>query len=1095
MCSVAVDHGDFKRVDVNTRSQPAHTGTVSDQPDDELGSSLPLSVVERLRSEFGPGADRITRCLRTARVLINQARDDDRGLRLAESAAYNVREALDTVTADQTAAEGGLGAVMKAWKRYCLETAQDDADISAARAALHEVLGEVEADTVRTSHSARRLLTYLYKRAGVAPTTRRDPVAEYADLRAQANTAVHTQFGLSEVTSLLSRTLAWFTWLFLPPDEVAHKIRALAAQPWQGTQLVQLEQLVTNDHHLRLFLGEITDPAWLEPLRKAGLVGLPSPNSAWPVAALLVGLGRTHADHVAALLGRLLADVKDLPATERLMARYELLRVAFHLGSSGYAVVAEVVRCHPAESAVRGLGVDVARKAHPADPVVGLIANAVLNDLRKFGDGDTYYATELLGQLQTGLTNDNIAERARMLAAKTRRMAGQPEAGWTVLGIEALTVEVGEHPDPLLLLAHHLVHMLSAARSMGIATTTLLEWLGEVPGALGDRIRCQVLADADDADLVDKIELITRRVASSTATGDDLALVLDILTRDSDGKHLAAWASALGSPGPRSGEDRFPQDWKRAWRWAAVLPTQAMTEWHDAIDQVSASWGSPDQQALIGDRTDPWQMIHDQSPYSADDLAALPVLEAAELVASWHPSATGHQFQYTSEALADVLEETVGRSPERWSTNATTVVTTLRDPCYVLSYLRAITKNSDAVTAHAPALIGAIAHIRGLPPADATSGTADIDDGPDAAALESALFGLVRTLANSNADISADLDELWVWGLTPVKNTPTSSPALTFTPEDALGSAINRPWGWGLQTVLALASWESRHQGWIRSEFEQVLDTVIGLPGAIGLEFRAILARRRALLEQLVPNWLNEHAGPLLREGDLGRATFDLTVKWGRPTHWLYQHFRSELFDAAMRGVDGALNRIVAAVLHQEAGYDVDRFIRLLKADPAVLVEVNKHITWFVRVAEPDAQALAMAVTVWTRMLDADRNAVPAQTLLGYGGWAFVANLDDEQWARLTARTLDITDGRIDNVMRVADRAARCELNSTARLLLLRMVDKGEPWERDYVAQKALDVLRASTDSVDDDTFHRLRTRLVDLGYHQADVIIPRDHE
>lgn len=1027
--------------------------------------------------------------------MINQTRDGDRGLRLAESAAYNIREALDTVTVDQATAEGGLGVVMKAWKRYRLETAQDDVDINAARAMLDEVLGQVEADTAHASRRARQLLTYLYKRAGVAPTTRRDPIEEYAELRAQANTAVHTQAGLSEVASLLSRTLGWFTWLFLPPDEVTRKIRALAAQPWQRTQLVQLEKLVANDHHLRLFLGEIADPAWLEPLRAAGLVGLPFPDSAWPVAGLLTGLGRTHPDQVAALLERLLADVKDLPVARRLVARYELLRVAYHLGPAGHALVVEVVRSHPTELAVRALGVAVARKAHPADPMVSRIADAVLNDLRKFGDGDTYYATELLDHLQAGLNDDNIAERTRMLAAKARRMAEQPEASWTVLGIEALTMDVGERPEPLLLLAHHLVRMLSTARSLGIATSTRLEWLGEFPGALGDRIRCQALAGADDVDVVDKIGLITRRLASSTATGDDAALVSDIVKRDSDGEHLVAWATALGSSGPRDGADQIPQDWRRAWRWAAVLPTQALTEWHEVIDQVSAGWGRPDRQALIGDRTDPWQIVHDESPYSVDDLAGLPVLEAADLVASWHSDAAGDQHRYTAEALADVLEETVGRSPEPWSTDATAIVLTLRKPCYVTPYLRAVTEQAGTVTAHAPALIRAIAHIRGLVSTVETSGTADIDDDPDAAVLHNAAFALVRALAASDADISASLDDLWEWALAPLINTPTSSPDLTFTPEDTFVSAINRPWGWGLQTVLALAAWESRHQGRVRAEFEQILDTVIGIPGAIGLECRAILARHRALLEHLAPIWLDAHAGSLLREGDLGRATFDLTVKRGHPTRWLYQQFKNELIAAAVRGVDGALHQLVMAVLHQEPGYDVDQILRLLEVDSAVLAEASKRVTWLVRFAKPDAQVLATAVAVWIRMLEADRDVVPAATLLGYGGWAFAANLDDEQWARLTARTLDITDGLIDNVMRVADRAAHCEPSPTVRLLLLRMVDRGQPWERDYAAQKALDVLRASADRTIDDTFRRLRTRLVDLGYHQADAIGPHDHQ
>ena len=59
---------------------------------------------------------------------------DDRDLRLAESAAYNLREALDSVIGGRDAADGGLPAVLEAWRRFKAEVAQPNADIAAARA-------------------------------------------------------------------------------------------------------------------------------------------------------------------------------------------------------------------------------------------------------------------------------------------------------------------------------------------------------------------------------------------------------------------------------------------------------------------------------------------------------------------------------------------------------------------------------------------------------------------------------------------------------------------------------------------------------------------------------------------------------------------------------------------------------------------------------------------------------------------------------------------------------------------------------------------------------------------------------------------------
>ena len=147
---------------------------------------------------------------------------------------------------------------------------------------------------------------------------------------------------------------------------------------------------------------------------------------------------------------------------------------------------------------------------------------------------------------------------------------------------------------------------------------------------------------------------------------------------------------------------------------------------------------------------------------------------------------------------------------------------------------------------------------------------------------------------------------------------------LLFADHDPLASAINRTWGHGLQTVLALAAWEFRRHENVRPEFEQTLNAVIGMVGSVGLEFRAILASHRPLLEAIAATWLEAHATALFREGTLAQETFDLTVKWSQPTPWLYREFTDELFGAALRGTDNAIRLIVVAALREVEGYDLE---------------------------------------------------------------------------------------------------------------------------------------------------------------------------
>lgn len=312
-----------------------HTGAVSNVPNDVLVPGLSEVVVERLRSELGARAEKVIGCLRTAAALATQAEADMTGLRLAESAAYNLREALNHVVEGQDAAEGGLQAVMDAWRRFETQMTVPDADVTAARTELESVLRQVATNESRASYYARRLLAYLQDRAGVSPLTHPDdPVSEYRKLRKKANIAVHDELSLGEVTTLLTRTIAWFVWVFTPPDQVAEAVRALAIQPWRGQeQIFELKRVTTNDHHMRLFFSEVTDPAWLEPLHRAGIIQVPSPNVAWPVAALLDSLGSSYPESVAALLKAVLADTAAITNNhEQVAARFELLRVAAHLG-------------------------------------------------------------------------------------------------------------------------------------------------------------------------------------------------------------------------------------------------------------------------------------------------------------------------------------------------------------------------------------------------------------------------------------------------------------------------------------------------------------------------------------------------------------------------------------------------------------------------------------------------------------------------------------------------------------------------------------------------------------------------------------------
>jgi hypothetical protein len=272
-----------------------------------------------------------------------------------------------------------------------------------------------------------------------------------------------------------------------------------------------------------------------------------------------------------------------------------------------------------------------------------------------------------------------------------------------------LTAEPGEHPDPLLLFAHHLARILSKARQRRVPTSEQLEWLGAMPGEVGERLRGHALVGASDVPVTDKIAHITGRLSSRTASAEDLALVTDILSDAPAPEDLAAWAAVFGtpSPAPSDREEQIPWDWAHAWRWAAVLPASVLTAWRDVIDYVTGLHGAPDSQTLTGDRAAQLDFRYGRSPYSDAELSARPPLEAAALVAAWEPDAESDRQMLGHLELARTLEEVVKANAAEWSAVPREVVMTLRRPLYIEHYFRALAEQAAHILSQAPAVLAA----------------------------------------------------------------------------------------------------------------------------------------------------------------------------------------------------------------------------------------------------------------------------------------------------------------------------------------------------------------------------------------------------
>lgn len=219
---------------------------------------LPAEVVALIAEELGDRGSRVLACLRTARDLLGRA-EDDSGLRLAESAAYNLREALDSVVAGRPPGEGGVAEVATAWKRYEVATMNGALEDPQALADLHAVIRRIARDEQRQSDRALKLLRYIQEHTGVDPLPgEADPIARFTNLLADANGVLHQNSTVAQVAALFDDTIAWLIRFFTPPDERIVALTSLAQRPYEPGLIDALNELTINGHHLRHFLTRLT---------------------------------------------------------------------------------------------------------------------------------------------------------------------------------------------------------------------------------------------------------------------------------------------------------------------------------------------------------------------------------------------------------------------------------------------------------------------------------------------------------------------------------------------------------------------------------------------------------------------------------------------------------------------------------------------------------------------------------------------------------------------------------------------------------------------------------------------------------------------
>lgn len=1025
--------------------------------------------------------------------MLSHSSDETTDLRWAESAAYNIREALEAVLRDATQPkEGGFPAVVTAFKKYefaCEDPANGEAE---ARSDFITAIRELVDNSDHHSFTTRRLLNWFEQQTGVTPIAgEADPSRQFSNLRDRANDVLHGDGSHDDVEALFIETVWWFTRLFTPPSDLMSGIVQLAEAPFSSTALEEFRELALTEHHIRLFLEHLTDPEWLQPLRQEGFIALSkTTESSWPVIALTGENHKIPGQCVADTLMNLLGDLQPLPKNDQLRCAFDLARAAHWLGPCGLPVLMQLLSQYPANNWIQTLAIMASESLDPTDDLHRGIADCVIsNENRR----DCRHTVTLLKRLFDGLNTKNVTERIQLLVYKVRHLAADDETRLIVIDSARLSAPLAadNFVDPVIIVSQTFAEAIPVAIRLGYPALDLLDDVRSIPGVLGERLACQVLTHATDVDRPTKLAHLQGRFASETATGDDQDLITALSPFTDD--EIRQLQEAFGPPSKLDGSgshDFAGTNWPRGWRWSLILPKSVLTEWDGAIAAVSAIHNSPNPEILR--KRNPRLITGvSGSPIEREALQGLDVLDAAAAIASWRPTSNDYRF-VSSRELARVLKDLVGEQPERWAQDPVTIVQVLREPIYIDHYFQGLESSAPEITAYVDVIFDALAIVRTEQNEPTVLGSPTFDYEPDWTQVDVVSIKLIRALANADADLTLNLNLCWDLVTALTSALPDHAGDLGQYDQvqdfdDPLNDAVNTPYGQGLQAAIALGGWEYRNHDSESEMLSETLTAALQIERGVGAQLRSVIAGHRSYLEVVAAEWLEENQDNLF-SGKIGSLTFKQTLKYSRPTKTFFDRCGSLLLHESRRGNDDAIRWLMIGYLRNEPGYSFDLIVSNLKSTETILAEACGVISQLCTGLPPDQhEILDRGIAFWELFLNKPKNGISSKPLAAFGSWATNPDIADDQWLRLTESTVMATSGVLKQSSEVARRCSDLQPSPQGIRILLLLLGHGNKWEQNHIDSIAVEGLqRAIKAGSDDESVEYLRERLIQRGRYDV---------
>ena len=853
----------------------------------------------------------------------------------------------------------------------------------------------------------------------------------------------------------------------------------------QNEDVTRLKGHLLSLHEFEFFAECMQSPAWFKLLDK-DLLKPPSDDSDWTVAVLARKIKNEHIDEFASMI-----DENWNGWTVSESVRRRLAVVSLRLKERGLPFFLKLLRKDLKSMWVCSYASLLCSKVNASDPRIADIADSLLNP----DSGLTHHdrTDTVPSALVNGMDLSSSKRRIQILAYKLKSHLDRNDTFYfhlydTVAGLDK------DGPHVANALASFLRDALKRGMDLGNTASELVGWLEPLPGTVKPRFVAWVYAEAGDADCSRLADFAVDGCSKRNVTGDDFSL-LDRLWRECEKEAVSSrLADAIGSaPDPGDIDESWwrtadPEDKRRAGWAMAVGDCIDLVGWKEtikALDRLGlnrAAMQPPKISISMGPT----------SPLGYEDLNSGDPYDRASQIASWFPDGGDGLNEPSVLGLSRNFHDAVKSKPDRWAGDPVRMIRTLRHSTYIAAYFRGLSNMEGVSSDLADRLIRAVRLASEHPwptvPLDPSPLEYDIDwDNSDMAGID-----MIGSLTRNDAQLSDEsLSVAWeivCRAAAAPGPRPDDGENEAVDSKDYRFDAINNQRTNAMQVLLYLVRYAGKGGRAIPEIVPDILAAALRLKGNDGAEHRAILACHVGLLRHYLPGWFELNEAFLFGDmapGNLAQLSIDIHLKWEYPSDYVLERYKPMVLESVRKGIENSMDCLLAGMFWKIGGYDPKSLAAdLAEMGPEYVSRAGERSAMMLS-KETDSESICRGVDFWTGALDMK---LGSEAFAGFGMWADVRALGQEQWESTTLATCSKPGVRLDWAEKVAQRIESMNTITNAGLAILKLIVLSdlEPGSEILVKDPVLNALnRSKEDKSVRDSWNVLRDALINRGWYR----------